>query len=378
MNNYTQKKRVLHIIASMADGGAQRVVYDFVKRHSELKEYDLYFLSLSGAKKSTYDLSIKKNNMEFKYLNIPTYDKSSNFFCKVIGIFRDMLSIYEYVKSLQLDIIHTHMSGIIRNMIFEFMCFDGKKYHTMHSDPYSCSKLQVFFCKLAFHCLNVHPIAVGEMQRRKAIERYGLSDCDLLRNSVDIKSIQESVRELDKTALRKKYNLPENAVLIGSVGRLHPVKNFDGLLKIFVEYKKKNKNSCLVIAGEGQEKQHLLSLASSLGVAESVFLIGNIPLNEIYAFYKALDIFVMTSRTEAAPMVFLEAQAVGVRCVVANSIDKDMVFMSNVICMPPDASINDWCNAFENRDYINSNVRDSREFDLNTVMARLEVIYNKY
>lgn len=372
------KKKVLHIISSMCDGGAQRVVYDYVQRKKQLDGYELIFLSLSPPTESTYDLNIRNHKYQFSYLN---YNKSN---CKIVvlrgmlNFFRRNIAIYKFVSNCNPDIIHTHITLIFLNLFIIFILFQGIKVHTMHSDPYRFSNKVAMLSKFVFHCLNVHPIAVGEMQRRKAIERYGLSDCDLLRNSVDIKSIQESVRELDKTALRKKYNLPENAVLIGSVGRLHPVKNFDGLLKIFVEYKKKNTNSCLVIAGEGQEKQHLLSLASSLGVAESVFLIGNIPLNEIYAFYKALDIFVMTSRTEAAPMVFLEAQAVGVRCVVANSIDKDMVFMSNVICMPSDASINDWCTAFENRDYINSNVRDSREFDLNTVMARLEVIYNKY
>lgn len=372
------KKRVLHIISSMCDGGAQRVVYDYMQRKKQLDGYELVFLSLSPPTESTYDFNIRNHNYQFSYLN---YKKSN---CKIVllrrmlNFLRRNMAIYKFVSNCHPDIIHTHITAIFQDLLILFILFRGIKVHTMHSDPYRFSNLATMLSKFVFHWLNVHPIAVSEGQKKKAIERYGLSDCDLLRNSVDIKFIQESVRDLDKTALRKKYNLPENAVLIGSVGRLHPLKNFDGLLKIFVEYKKKNENSCLVIAGEGQEKQHLLSLASSLGVAESVFLIGNISLNEIYTFYKALDIFVMTSRTEAAPMVFLEAQAVGVRCVVANSVDKDMVFMSNVICMPPDASINDWCNAFDNKNYVNSNVRDSREFDLNTVMARLEVIYNKY
>lgn len=55
-----------------------------------------------------------------------------------------------------------------------------------------------------------------------------------------------------------------------------------------------------------------------------------------------------------------------------------MVYRKNVRCMEHGASISDWCFAFSDTSYVNKNVFSSEEFDLSTVMARLEKIYDKY
>ena len=374
-----KKKKILHIIGSMDDGGAQRVVLDYLERKSSLHKYDLEFLSLSPPTNSTYDVFIKNNNLLFTYLE---YKRSNiRFSCmrKVINWTRRTIALYRFIQDHNVDALHTHITPIFVNIIFILIIFKGKKFHTMHSDPYRFSNLFVFLVKFVFHFLHVHPIAVSEGQRQKALIRYSLSECDVLRNSIDIAAIKEFADRKNNIELRKKYNLPGNTFIIGSVGRLHPVKNYDGLIKIFAKYnKERNKQSCLVIAGEGKERDNLISLAQKMGVADSLFLVGNIEIDRVYEFYKMLDLFVMASHTEAAPMSFLEAQAVGVRCVVASSIDPSMVYRKNVRCMEHDASISDWCFAFSDIRYVNKNVFSSEEFDLRTVMARLEKIYDKY
>lgn len=372
-------KKILHIIGSMGDGGAQRVVLDYLERKSSLHKYDLEFLALNPPTNSTYDVFIKNDNLPFAYLEYKRSNMRFSCMRKVINWTRRTMALYRFIQDHNVDAIHTHITPIFVNIIFVLIMFQGEKFHTMHSDPYRFSNVFVLLVKFVFHFLHVHPIAVSEVQRKKAMIRYGLPKCDLLRNSIDIDAIQQSVERMDKSALRRKYNIPEHGVVIGSVGRLHSVKNYDGLIKIFAEYKKNaNMSVYLAIAGDGKERGNLISLAQKLGVADSVFLVGNIEIDHVYEFYKMLDIFVMTSHTEAAPMSFLEAQAVGVRCVVASSVDPSMVYRKNVRCMEPNASISDWCFAFSDTSYVNKNVFPSEEFDLSTVMERLEKIYNKY
>lgn len=372
-------KKILHIIDNMGDGGAQRVVLDYLERKGSLNKYDLEFLALNPPTNSTYDVFIKNDNLLFTYLE---YKRSNiRFSCmrKVINWTRRTIALYRFIQDHNVDALHTHITPIFVNIIFILIIFKGKKFHTMHSDPYRFSNLFVFLVKFVFHFLHVHPIAVSEGQRQKALIRYSLGECDVLRNSVDIATIKEFTDGKNNIELRKKYKLPENGFIIGSVGRLHPVKNYDGLIKIFAEYKKSANNPVyLAIAGDGEERGNLISLAQKLGVADSVFLVGNIEIDHVYEFYKMLDIFVMTSHTEAAPMSFLEAQAVGVRCVVASSVDPSMVYRKNVRCMEHGASISDWCFAFSDANYVNKNVFPSEEFDLSTVMERLEKIYDKY
>lgn len=225
----------------------------------------------------------------------------------------------------------------------------------------------------------MHPIAVSEGQRQKALIRYSLSECDVLRNSIDIAAIKEFADRKNNIELRKKYNLPGNTFIIGSVGRLHPVKNYDGLIKIFAKYnKERNKQSCLVIAGEGKERDNLLALAESLDISGNVFLLGDIEHHNIYEFYKAIDLFMLVSHSEASPIVTLEAQAVGVRCLIADTIPEDVIYRSNVRRMNYDASYSEWISAIDDMAYINPLIYDAADHDLNTVMARLEVIYDKY
>ena len=374
-----KKKKILHIIGSMDDGGAQRVVLDYLERKSSLHKYDLEFLSLSPPTNSTYDVFIKNNNLLFTYLE---YKRSNiRFSCmrKVINWTRRTIALYRFIQDHNVDALHTHITPIFVNIIFILIIFKGKKFHTMHSDPYRFSNLFVFLVKFVFHFLHVHPIAVSEGQRQKALIRYSLGECDVLRNSVDIATIKEFTDGKNNIELRKKYKLPENGFIIGSVGRLHPVKNYDGLVKIFAKYhKERNENSCLVIVGEGTEQDKLLALAESLDVSENMFLLGDIEHHDIYEFYKAIDLFMLVSHSESSSIVTLEAQAVGVRCLIADTIPEDVIYKGNVRRMNYNASYSEWISAMDDTDYINPSIYDAADNDLNTVMARLEVIYYKY
>ena len=120
------KKKVLHIISSMCDGGAQRVVYDYVQRKKQLDGYELIFLSLSPPTESTYDLNIRNHKYQFSYLN---YKKSN---CKIVvlrgmlNFFRRNIAIYKFVSNCHPDIIHTHITLIFLNLFIIlslFICF---------------------------------------------------------------------------------------------------------------------------------------------------------------------------------------------------------------------------------------------------------------
>lgn len=372
-------KKILHIISNMDDGGAQRVVLDYLERKGSLNKYDLEFLSLNPPTNSTYDIYIKHNKLPFKYLEYKRSNMRFSYIRKAINWIRRTIALYRFIQEHNIDALHTHITPIFIDVIFIFIVFQGEKFHTMHSDPYRFSKMFVLIVKFVFHFLHVHPIAVSEGQRQKALIRYSLSECDVLRNSIDIAAIKEFADRKNNIELRKKYNLPGNTFIIGSVGRLHPVKNYDGLIKIFAKYnKERNKQSCLVIAGEGKERDNLLALAESLDISGNVFLLGDIEHHNIYEFYKAIDLFMLVSHSESSSIVTLEAQAVGVRCLIADTIPEDVIYRSNVRRMNYDASYSEWISAIDDMAYINPLIYDAADNDLNTVMARLEVIYDKY
>ena len=108
----------------------------------------------------------------------------------------------------------------------------------------------------------------------------------------------------------KNSNLrKENTIL--AVGRLHPVKQFDKLIDLYLQIDTDYK---LYIVGEGNERQKLEQKIKNLNLENKVFLVGQV--KNIYDYYKKAKIFVLTSKHEAFPNVILEAMYFG--CVVVS------------------------------------------------------------
>lgn len=127
-----------------------------------------------------------------------------------------------------------------------------------------------------------------------------------LYNRINVKAIQaiQSPRE----AAREHLQLPQNAWVVGNVGRLHPDKDQATLLRGFaIALPNLPVNSLLVIMGKGRLEANLKALANDLGVSGSVRFLGQVPQGRRY--FKAFDVFALTSDHEPFGMVLLEAMA---------------------------------------------------------------------
>lgn len=111
--------------------------------------------------------------------------------------------------------------------------------------------------------------------------------------------------------LRKKYHIPENKHILLYVGRMAKEKSIDYLIRSFSEVHKKDKDSILVLVGDGPETSHLKELATRSGVEDSVIFTGYVDQKKIPLVYADADIFVFASQSETQGMVILEAFASG-------------------------------------------------------------------
>jgi glycosyltransferase involved in cell wall biosynthesis len=98
-----------------------------------------------------------------------------------------------------------------------------------------------------------------------------------------------------------------------AVGRLHPVKGFDCLLRAFAELAPVYPAWDLTILGEGPERAALESLRDELGLTGRVDLPGRV--GNMAAWYGASDLYVLSSRAEGLSNTLLEAMASGLPCV---------------------------------------------------------------
>jgi glycosyltransferase involved in cell wall biosynthesis len=144
---------------------------------------------------------------------------------------------------------------------------------------------------------------------RKSLPKWPTGRIQTLYNRVDIEQIQASL--LTREQAREELGLSADAWIVGNVGRLHPDKDQATLLRGFAQaLPTLPVNSQLVILGKGRLEHDLKELAMELGIGSQVLLMGQIP--QASRYFKAFDVFALSSDHEPFGMVLLEAMAAGV------------------------------------------------------------------
>lgn len=117
----------------------------------------------------------------------------------------------------------------------------------------------------------------------------------------------------------------ENVVL--SVGRLHPQKAMDVLIKAFAAFNKNHPDWKLVILGQGALQKELEDLAASLDISDRVIFEGVV--NNPYNYYCRSKIFVLASRFEGTPNALLEAMSCAAAPVISDACTEALSYVEN-------------------------------------------------
>jgi glycosyltransferase involved in cell wall biosynthesis len=132
---------------------------------------------------------------------------------------------------------------------------------------------------------------------------------ETLYNRIDIAAVQ--AEQVSREAARAHLGLPQDAWVVGNVGRLHPDKDQATLIRGFAQaLPQLPAGSLLAIMGSGKLEVSLKHLAAELGVTENVRFLGQVAGGRRY--FKAFDLFALSSDHEPFGMVLLEAMAAGV------------------------------------------------------------------
>lgn len=109
--------------------------------------------------------------------------------------------------------------------------------------------------------------------------------------------------------LRRRLGLPAEAVVVGAVGSLRPVKNFLRLLEAAAAAPEIH----ILLVGDGEERTALEARATRPDLAGRVCFAGY--QADPAPFYRAMDVFALTSNSEQMPVCLLEAMAAGLPAV---------------------------------------------------------------
>src|SRR5437764_1209850 len=135
-----------------------------------------------------------------------------------------------------------------------------------------------------------------------------------IHNGVDLGAVRTTRARDD---VRRALGIGAHEIVIGTAGRLTPVKGQATLLRAARLMLRRKRSLRFVVAGDGPLRNHLLACARRLRVDPHCLFVGH--RTDIHDVIAAMDVFVLPSLDEGVPMVLLEAMALGTP-VVASAV----------------------------------------------------------
>ena len=182
---------------------------------------------------------------------------------------------------------------------------------------------------------------------------FGNEKFTIIKNGINIGSYKLDYNERQR--IRSLYNIKNNDIVLGLVGRFNRQKN-QGFLINVIKYL--GKNYKLMLVGTGYKFNEIKNAVNNKKLS-NVILIGEV--NNVRSYLFAMDYFVMPSLFEGLPFSLIEAQAAGLPCLVSNNVDEKVNLTRNIKFLSID-SYTLWVN------YIN------KQFSTNGFRKRAEEI----
>lgn len=366
-----RKIKVLNIISHMSDGGAQRIVLNYARYFKNDEDIDFKVLAIDKKKNAYCENEFKKLNLKIIYVN----NLLSKILIKLFGKKCEKYFIKKALKKINPDVVHVHISGLLSSV---FEPIDELKipvrFDTLHSNPFRYTGSTLAIIKKSFNEGRFIPICLNELQANQAKEHYRISKFEIVPNGINFDKIDSKI--ITKKDARKIFNYSDNDFVIGSVGRLNKVKNYEFLIKIFSEVLKVKSNAKLVFAGEGEEKNNLEKLAEKLKISDKVSFLGNI--DKTTEFYCMLDTFVLCSHSEAFSLVLLEAQRCKTYCVISNGVPDESIVTNHVKKINENDSAEVWAKALISKNFNGTKVKDYSDYELTKSCDIIKEVYLKY
>lgn len=151
---------------------------------------------------------------------------------------------------------------------------------------------------------------------------------EIIKNGI-IVSNYNKVSTIEKEQLKKELNIPNNAKIIGHIGRFSPVKNQSFIIKIFNIILNKKDDYYLLLVGEGYLLEDIKNEARNLGIYNNIRFLGL--RKDIPQILSILDIFIFPSFYEGLGISLVEAQAAGVQSIISEKIPKEAIIIKKLI-----------------------------------------------
>ena len=295
--------KILFIIYDLERGGPEMRLLDFVRNFPKDIKIHICVTSknlslLREFQKTDVDIKVvpvKKAYMEIKKVNeISKYVALNRI--SIINTF-DLkgLMISAYIKKFsptRVKIVH-HVVDLLHNYNF-------------------CQKALLFIFLKYANC----SITNSKQAKKILVDKYTPNnDIKVICNGVDTQCFNNDF--YDKKFVRKKLNIGEYDIIIGTIANFRKVKNYPFLFKAFNILTKKHPDLKLLCVGGGKELASMKSVAVNYSMEDNIIFTGY--SSNVVEYLSVMDIFVLCSLHEGMPNVITQAMSMNIP-IIASSV----------------------------------------------------------
>lgn len=311
--------RVLHSVSNMDRAGIETMLMNYY-RHMDRNKVQFDFLC-NKTKPGAYDQEIL--DMGGKIYHSPGLNPLRFFKYKneVIDILKENSDI---------KIMHSHNGALAYQSLYAAYKY-GLKNRICHAHATTIDFNLKLPLKLAYKT-QLKKVANNYWGcGKKSVEFYFGSNIIksnnyfIVHNAIDEEKFLYN--EQKRKEVREKYNL-NGKFVIGNVARFMKQKNHTFTLDLFKVILQKEPNAILMLLGDGELLDAMKQKAKELGIENSVMFMGNV--NNVNEMYQAMDLFLLPSLFEGLPVVGIEAQASGLKCIFSNTITDEVKVTDNI------------------------------------------------
>lgn len=289
----------MHVLNRLSVGGMERVALELIERTKS--RYDHHVVCLYDAGELAAGL---------RAMNIPVTAVN-----KRAG--KDWLAygrLHSALRGAKADIVHTYNIGTLDVGFWARLAGVRRVVHAEHglnaADIGAPNRKYKLLRRAIAQIIDVF-VPVSNDIANWLIKDVGLSanKVELIRNGIDTGHYRP---QPDAAIEALRHTLGFSVVptfILGTVGRLDPVKGFDTLIAAFAQLTEQHPELSvgLVIAGEGPERNRLAQQIANSGLSDRAKLLGN--RDDIDLLIPSLDVYLCSSISEGIALTLLEAMS---------------------------------------------------------------------
>lgn len=311
-----KKIKIAQVVGNAKTGGVISCVMNFY-RHIDRDKFQFDFYTYGP---SPFDEEIK--NLGGRVFYIPN----------VLRYFKSIKAMKKLFKENCYDIVHAHLTSL-SFVPLKAAKKAGVKIRICHAHSTSHKSEKVWIVKNTLkHFSKIYATNLAGCSRYACNWLYGKksgANAFVLHNAIDLTRF---VRNDEKSMqLKNRYGF-EGKKVVGHIGRLEFQKNPLFLIDVFNETAKLTPDVVFVMVGGGSMADKVKRKINKLGLSKKVFIFNE--TKHVEDYYALFDVFVLPSKFEGLPLVAIEAQMMGVPCLLSDKITRETDISGNCKFLP--------------------------------------------